>query len=410
MTRVLILIALFIAITSSMAKAGNEKWVQDIRDEISEFEAIKNENVDVANHHKAWDYAIMAAELAEKRYTSALKKSLEAQNRIDSRSWLYDLDYYVRKYSNQALLDIFSCKNKAWTEKNLSKMDARMVRTPTEELGRSKRRLAAVESAISCYVNMYTNLSSRKKSYYGSRADDKMATDELYVLRNYDLPQAKMAVKYTTEFIAAIDPYMPHAIYEVFPGWVNHDMMGYRYTQDCDDKRIRKVFIVLDGISGVSHWSGIQDLTSGDMAWPLQKVVNSCGMVILPLSSRSVDSRGVSRIWGFSLQKILGAEVEQVKAIINTIDPAMRIFLMRGTDDSRTAEAVLASLKIDRNHQRIAGLVKVDKDTGRTTITYNRDWFAGSEEALMALKIKEIMIVYNIRRFIMKWFNKTGHV
>jgi hypothetical protein len=40
------------------------------------------------------------------------------------------------------------------------------------------------------------------------RADDKMATDELYVLRNYDLPQAKMAVKYTTEFIAAIDPYM----------------------------------------------------------------------------------------------------------------------------------------------------------------------------------------------------------
>jgi hypothetical protein len=40
----------------------------------------------------------MAAELAEKRYTSALKKSLEAQNRIDSRSWLYDLDYYVRKY------------------------------------------------------------------------------------------------------------------------------------------------------------------------------------------------------------------------------------------------------------------------------------------------------------------------
>jgi hypothetical protein len=148
--------------------------------------------------------------------------------------------------------------------------------------------------------------------------------------------------------------------------------MGYRYTQDCDDKRIRKVFIVLDGISGVSHWSGIQDLTSGDMAWPLQKVVNSCGMVILPLSSRSVDSRGVSRIWGFSLQKTLGAEVEQVKAIINTIDPAMRIFLMRGTDDSRTAEAVLASLKIDRNHRRIAGLVKVDKDTGRTTITYNR--------------------------------------
>jgi ribonuclease D len=88
-TKVLTLIALFIALTSSMAKAGNEKWVQDIRDEISEFEAIKNENVDVANHHKAWDYAIMAAKLAEKRYTSALKKSLEAQNRIDSRSFKF---------------------------------------------------------------------------------------------------------------------------------------------------------------------------------------------------------------------------------------------------------------------------------------------------------------------------------
>jgi hypothetical protein len=37
-----------------MAKAGDEKWVQDIRDEISEFEAIKNENVDVANHQSAF--------------------------------------------------------------------------------------------------------------------------------------------------------------------------------------------------------------------------------------------------------------------------------------------------------------------------------------------------------------------
>jgi hypothetical protein len=45
MTKGLILIALFIALTSSMAKAGNEKWVQDIRDEISEFEAIKNETL-----------------------------------------------------------------------------------------------------------------------------------------------------------------------------------------------------------------------------------------------------------------------------------------------------------------------------------------------------------------------------
>jgi hypothetical protein len=49
-----------------------------------------------------------------------------------------------------------------------------------------------------------------------------------------------MAVKYTTEFIAAIDPYMPHAIYEVFPGWVNHDMMGYRYTQDFSGEKIPK--------------------------------------------------------------------------------------------------------------------------------------------------------------------------
>jgi hypothetical protein len=53
----------------------------------------------------------MAAELAEKRYASSLKKSLEAQNRIYDRNWLYDLDYFVRKYSNQALLDIFSLLN-----------------------------------------------------------------------------------------------------------------------------------------------------------------------------------------------------------------------------------------------------------------------------------------------------------
>jgi hypothetical protein len=46
--------------------------------------------------------------------------------------------------------------------------------------------------------------------------------------------------------------------------------MGYRYTQDCDDKRIRKVFIVLDGISGVSHWSGIQDLNPQILDTPLE--------------------------------------------------------------------------------------------------------------------------------------------
>jgi hypothetical protein len=100
-------------------------------------------------------------------------------------------------HSNQALLDIFACKNKAWREKNLTKIEAGMERTPTKELDRSKRRLTAVENAISCYVDMYTNLSSRKQAYYGSRADDLMATDELYALRKYDLPQAKMALKYT---------------------------------------------------------------------------------------------------------------------------------------------------------------------------------------------------------------------
>jgi hypothetical protein len=47
-----------------------------------------------------------------------------------------------------------------------------------------------------------------------------MATDELYALRKYDLPQAKMGLKYITEFIAAIEPYIPHAVYEIFPGWV----------------------------------------------------------------------------------------------------------------------------------------------------------------------------------------------
>lgn len=392
-----VLIILVITLASSMARADNGKWIQDIRDEISEFKVIKNDNIDAYNHYKTWDYAVMAAELAEKRYASSLKKSIEAQNRIYDRNWLYDLDYFVRKYSNQALLDIFACKNKAWREKNLTKIDAGMERTPTEELDRSKRRLTAVENAISCYVDMYTNLSSRKQAYHGSRADDLMATDELYALRKYDLPQAKMALKYITEFIAAIEPYIPHAVYEVFPGWVNHDSMGYRYTQDCDDSQIRKVFIVLDGISGLSYWSEIQDLTSGDMAWPLQKVVNSCGMVILPLNTLSV---GVSRIWGFSLQKTLESEVDQVKEIIDTIDPAMRIFLMRGTDDGRTAEAVLDSLKVDRNHRRVAGLVTVDKNTERIAITYNKDWFAGSEEERMALKIKESMIFYDILRLV----------
>jgi predicted methyltransferase len=91
-----------------MARADNGKWIQDIRDEISEFEVIKNDNIDAYNHYKTWDYAVMAAELAEKRYASSLKKSIEAQNRIYDRNWLYDLDYFVRKYSNQALLDIFA--------------------------------------------------------------------------------------------------------------------------------------------------------------------------------------------------------------------------------------------------------------------------------------------------------------
>jgi hypothetical protein len=91
-------------------------------------------------------------------------------------------------YSNKALIGVWRCKNKAWTEMNITKNEATMLRTPAQELVRVNRRISGVNTAISCFVDLQNALWERFKikwhfnNYPGSVDDDLMVFAELLQL------------------------------------------------------------------------------------------------------------------------------------------------------------------------------------------------------------------------------------
>jgi hypothetical protein len=405
----LAIIGFLMCISSIQGYANDNSWIQNIRDQIDITEQAKSDNIDVENTYRLWPTAVKDAQLAKASYYSALNRVAQAQDRIKGRLIFHDLDQATVLYSNKALIGVWRCKNKAWTEMNITKNEATMLRTPAQELVRVNRRISGVNTAISCFVDLQNALWERFKikwhfnNYPGSVDDDLMVFAELLRLRRKDHPSAITSLNHVTNFINNIEKYIPNIVYDVWEGWNNNDSMGYRYTAACDDNKIKKVFIVMDGISGLSHWSEVNDLSSGDMAWPLQREVDDCGMVMLPLSIRYVNDGGVvSREWGFDLSPGSQSTVNMVKSIINTIGLGVKVYLMKGTDYGHTAELVLDSLKKDDNVNHIAGLITIDKDTEISTIIVNRYFGDKLYSECIAEELREDLIYYDLKRIIKK--------